>query len=112
MGLSGQFRSRSFSRANRPNRLVRQQNTRELRRGQRAPAAFKLALENSLGKIALALAENLTHTNDRRKPFFERSLRLEMHGLVGFVEILPAFGVTDDHCRAAGLDQHPDRKST
>src|SRR5262249_55077790 len=44
MGIRGNFRSRRLARANRPNWLVCQQNTGELRWGQRTRSAVKLAL--------------------------------------------------------------------
>ncbi len=53
MRFGGNFGRRRTPGADGPHRLVRNQNTRELGRGQRAEAILELALQNGIGEIRL-----------------------------------------------------------
>ena len=101
MNLSSQFRSCRAPSTNRPNRFVREKNTRELGRGQRSQAAFELTLEHILRMVGFAVGKHFADADDGSESGLERGFRLEMHRFVRFIEILPALGVADDALRCS-----------
>ena len=70
--LGSHFRSRRAARANRPNRLVSKDDTRELGTGQRGHAAAELALEDLLRFAAFPLGKQFADAQDRRQACRER----------------------------------------
>ena len=106
MTFGGHLRRRRTPGADGPDRLVSNQDTGKLRRGQPEEPAGKLAIEHLPGVSGLALAECLTHADDGREPRGQGSFEFAAHLLVGLAVVAPAFRVADDHVRRARLHQH------
>ena len=68
MSVSGHFRRGCSARADCPNRFVCNQNTREVRVGQTSEPSLKLALQDALGQVPLALGQRFSDANNRREP--------------------------------------------
>ncbi len=71
MRLGGNFRCRRATRANSPNRLVCNQNTGELLRGQRAGAACELAGEDLFRKASVTVLLGFSQANDGSEAAFQ-----------------------------------------
>ena len=106
MTFDGHFRRRRVPGADGPDRLVSNQDTGKLRRGQPGEPTGKLALEHPPGVSGLALDERLTHADDGRKARSQGCFELPVHLLVRLAVVAPAFGVADDHVRRARLHQY------
>ena len=63
--------------------------------------AQTLAAQDVVGQSGFALFEYFADADDRRESGFERRLQLQVHGVVGFAEVLAALGVSDDDVRDA-----------
>src|SRR5579872_5297939 len=109
VNLSRNFRGGRTASANRPNRLVSQQDTREVLSGQRSESALELPLQHRMRQVSLALAQSLAHTDDRSETRFQSRLDFAVHRIVRFAEKLPALGMPDNHSAASALDQHARR---
>src|SRR6202521_1255119 len=65
--LGSHFRRRRAARADRPNRLISNDDTRELGTGQRGHAAAELAREDFLGLAAFPLCKQFADAQNRRQ---------------------------------------------
>src|SRR5579863_164234 len=77
------FRRRRAARANRPNRLVSKNDTRELGTGQRGHATVELAFKNLFRLAAFPLGEQFANAQDRRQARRQRRLDFYIGALVG-----------------------------
>src|SRR5580700_4695704 len=104
--LGSHFRRRRAARANRPNRLVSKDDTRELRTGQRGYAAAELAREDLLCLAAFPFGEQFAHAKDRHQARRERRFDFSIGALIALSEKLPSFGMRDDDGAASRFNQH------
>ena len=99
MGLGGHVWSCRSSRSDGPHRLVRQQNTRELRRGQRGKCAIKLAFQHFLGTIGISLRKHLSHADNRGKARLQGGFGFAMNPRVRLAKVLAPLGMPHDNAR-------------
>ena len=106
MRLFGDFRRRGLAGADRPDRLVREDQRRHGRGGKSVEAARQLGRQHFFGAVAGAFGVGLADADNRLEARRERGLDAGVHGLVGLAEILAAFAVADDDVFDAGLLEH------
>src|SRR5439155_16095639 len=106
MRLGGNFRGRRAARADGPNRLVCNQNTGELVRGQRAGTTVELAAEDCLGEADVALFLCFSQANDGGQTAFQRHQSFFVDVVVGFAKELASLGMADDNVAAASFSKH------
>src|SRR5437773_945902 len=106
MSCGGNFRGRCAARADGPNRFVRNQNTGELVRGQRAGASAELAAEHLFGKTSVAVLLRFSQANNRRDATSQRHQGLLGDIVIRLTKKLAALGVADDDVAAAGFGKH------
>src|SRR6185312_199318 len=92
--------------AYRPNRFVGKHTTAQILGRHSPEGAFELVAQHQLNFVGLALGLGLAHADDGDQPCGQGRAHLALHGLVGFAEVLPAFGVTDDNVRTPGTRKH------
>src|SRR5205807_1258499 len=92
--------------ADRPDRLVRNDDFLQLIGRQSGERAAHLLLDERLRFARVTLLERLTHAHDRRHPTGEDSLGLLVDDLVGLAEVLAAFGVAGDDVPAFQAREH------
>src|SRR5208282_806669 len=106
MGASSQLRCGRAARANGPNRLVRQQNTGELRGGQTEERGSELAAQHEFGVAGLALGEGLPDADDGSQTGGESGAKLAVHLVIGFAKDVAPLGMPDESEAAAQLGDH------
>src|SRR6266436_4858589 len=106
MGFGGNFRGRSAARADGPDRLVCNQNTGELLRGQRAGAAVELAAENFFGQAGVAFVLSFSQEDDGGEAALQGHQSFFGDVVVGFAKKLAPLGMADDDVAAAGFGKH------
>src|SRR5260370_26289050 len=97
MSVCSKLRRRSLSGADGPHRLVRHRQRVRLRARDLAKSNTALPAQNALRQSAFALGQHLADADDRLEPSSQRSPQLAVNRLIGFAEILAAFGMADDH---------------
>ena len=90
---------RRATRADRPDRLVGDDDPVELLSVNRRQVGLELAAQNRLGLAGVALGLALADAEDRLQPGGERRRDLAGQRLVGLAEVLAALGVAEDHAR-------------
>ena len=68
--------------------------------------AQALAAQNVFGQIGFAFFQDFADTDDGHESRFQRGFQLEIDGVVGFAEVLAAFGMADDDMSSADIQQH------
>ena len=106
MGCRRDFRRCRTARTDSPNRLVCNQNTGELLRGQRAGASEKLRAQDVFGLIGFAVIEQFADAHYRSKTGIQGGNRFLGDGVVSIAKELPALGVADDDVAATGFGKH------
>src|SRR6266705_1254223 len=106
MGFGSNFRCRGATGAYGPHGLVRNQNTGELFRGQRAGAAGELAAEDCFGQAGVALFLGFSQANDGGETAGKSHQGLLGDVVIGLAKKLAALGVADDDVAAADLGKH------
>src|SRR2546426_8656656 len=106
MGFGGNFRCRGAAGAYGPHGLVRNQNTGELLRGQRAGAAGELAAEDCFGQAGVALFLGFSQANDGGETAGKSHQGLLGDVVIALAKNLAALGVADDDVAAADLGKH------
>src|SRR5712664_2887755 len=106
MSFGGNFRGSRTAGADGPNRLVRNQNTGELLRGQRAGAAAELPAENLFRKAGIAVLLRFSEANNGCEATIQRNQGLLGNIVVPLAKKLASLGVADDDVAAAGFGKH------
>ena len=96
-------------RADRPDRLVGDGQGAELVRGEPRERAVELSLHDRERPPRVALLEPLADAEDRRQPVIDRRAQLLLQQRLVLGVELAAFGVPEDHVRAARVLHHPRR---
>src|SRR6266568_54451 len=96
MGFGSNFRCRGAAGAYGPHGLVRNQNTGELFRGQRAGAAGELAAEDCFGQAGVALFLGFSQANDGGETAGKSHQDLLGDVVIGLAKKLAALGVAGD----------------
>src|SRR5205807_1406172 len=104
--LGGLRRRRVPARADRPDRLVGDDEARNLIAGEPVEPNLDLTIEDGERLVALALVERLADADDRNELGAERGGDLAVHELVGLVEISAPLGMADDHVFGPRLLEH------
>lgn len=112
MCVGRDLRCRGLACADRPNRLVSDQNFCELFPSESGCATLAMIENYGLGLAGIAMVESLADTHDRRESHLERSGGLLAHRFISFAEILAAFAMSDDYVRAAYAANHFTRHFT
>ena len=94
MGLLGLLRRRRLAGADRPHRLVR--DDQPLVRADGVADRFDLEPKDELGLAGLAFLAGLADAGDHAEAVLERGDRAARDGLVRLAEELAALGVADD----------------
>jgi len=68
--------------------------------------ADALAPQHVVRESSLPLFQHFAHAADRREPGFQRGLKTQVHGVIGFAEILAALGVANDDMLYSEAQQH------
>src|SRR5260370_16273136 len=91
MSIRVNLRGGGAARADGPDRFVRNQNTGEFFRGQRAGAAVELAAENCFGQAGVAVLLRFSQADDGGEVCFQCHQGLLGSVVVRLSEELPAF---------------------
>src|SRR5439155_4171122 len=97
------FRGGRAPGADRPYRLVSDNDMGKRRFGQPAQADADLPADDFNSLSGIAFREYLSHAYDCIQATANRSKCLLFHGLIGFSKILPPLGVTDDRIGTSDL---------
>src|SRR5690606_23122002 len=100
------LRRRCLARADRPDRLVRDDRVRESRDTRGVEHRLHLTLDNLLGSARLALVERFADAQDRNEPRLLRRLELLGDDRVALAEQRTALRVADDGVAAPDVGQH------
>ena len=104
VSVRSHFRRGGLAGADRPNRLVRKQNTRELVQRSTHPGRLRTGVSGRHACGATSRScEAFADADDGREFGCERGFYFAVHGFVGFAEKLAALGMADDARRAAGI---------
>ena len=92
--------------ADRPDRLVGDDDASQAARIDRGQVGLELALEHGLGLAGVALLLDLADAEDRLQAGEQRRWDLARQRLVGLAEVAATLGVAEEDSLDAGLDQH------
>src|SRR5439155_2242171 len=95
VGLLGLVRRGVASRANGPDRLIRDDESAH-RRGVQAVQAGQLGFQHALGLVRLSLGQRFTDAKDYAQSGCQRSLDLPIDKGIAFAEDVPPFTVSED----------------
>src|SRR5437016_37441 len=105
LGLCGRRRPPG---ADRPDRLIRENDLREVG-AERFNDGAKLPHDDGFSLPRIALGERFADTSDWRDPRAKRRLRLLCYLDVALAMNMPPFRMADDRVTTAELDQHAGR---
>src|SRR5271156_2193578 len=94
------------ARTDGPNRLVRHQNTGELRGGQTLESAVELAGQHFFHAAPIALGQRFADADDGTQPGAERGAKFAVNLVVGLLEDVAPLGVPNQSVVATGLGDH------
>jgi hypothetical protein len=106
VGLAGELGRRRFAGADRPHRLVRDDQPGSFLGRDFVEGAVALAAENIFGEAGFAFLQNFADADDWCQSGFEHGFQAKVDGVIGFGEILAALGMADDGMSAADGQQH------
>src|SRR5260370_38169167 len=109
MRIGRYFGRGHFTSANRPNRLVGDDNLRKLFGCEVGDSPYALRFENLIRLRGLAFVKSFPDAVDRDQAALERSNNLLVRGFFSFTEVLAALAVSDDYPLAAHSLQHTSR---
>ena len=97
---------RGLAGADRPDRLVSDNNLLDVLHSNALQRDLDLLADNLHGHILLALGQALANAQDRTQAVLQCNQNLLVASLVGFVEVLTALRVADDHILHAQFLEH------
>ena len=106
MGFRGQLGSRGLAGADRPDRLVGDDQRAKPGGIDLCQSAADLAADHFFGFTALPIIQMLANAHDRHQAMVEGSHQLEMNGFIRLREVLAALRVAEDHVRDLESSQH------
>jgi hypothetical protein len=106
VGLGGELWRGSFAGSDGPDWFVGDDKFASFFRRDSVEGAQALAAKHVFGQPSFSFFKYFSDANDGREAGFERGFQFEIYDVIGFAEILAAFGMSNDYMGAADGEQH------